>query len=1048
MRSLINKCALFLFTVLACSCVNDDLPFKAPYINEAVLSFTLPHQSKVEVGAQSKTAKDEFEKKISNMNIFVVEATQGEDTNPADDAEVLAHYNKFNNTGDEITVSITTTNKPCWVVAIVNMNDNTVVPTTYRDIKDLSVGLSSLYASAEAAGESYANELPMFGQKYYSTINTGNDILELKHLCARLDVKSTAPSYMLESVTLMNGAKKGYFVPRSPMAKYAGTDVIQYETTTKGEGELAIPSIYFFENGGGEADAKNYTDIILGGTYTVSAGNDVASYIKVKLEYGEQLSADVLRNTLYNLTLISVDKSNVGYSSIDDAMAGEYSDVELDIEVGTEALADLVVGNGDYYMSLSNSEYRAYIPSGTKQGLTAVTLRYNKNSASSVDMKKVKKEITLGADSKGIKIVGSAGDKTDTWNANEDIAIKVDLSDGAQGSLIVRIGNLVKEIKVVRQSNTDMLSTDFNDDNYVFAKFTGQAPVWLPISTKNATPSVNNELYSEDGFKLGFNRERDDYQSAELFLSRSSVKGRTKVYVEQYKAAYPYFRVYGLQGNMTNISYLGEVLSSKFRVTSDPGDITFLDGFIISDASWVTEFSVDGGTTWNTEKPDWIKIPVGGEGSIYEDEIFEVSSQLLLPDISLANRPVKGTPESPYNLANATGSTEIENTANCYIIESSGTYKIPMIYGNGIKNGMFNYSAFDVEAFVKHDGAAFTKPQIDGVTNAILCWQDLPGLVKDVTFENGYLVFTVPKESINEGNAVLAVRNASNQILWSWHIWVTNYSINEDKTVYYDSRYSPPYGQTERLSRMMNVNLGWCSPGLKTYGNADRSVRIRFKQVGGNLIPSTNGYEFTQLHGSVITSGNNPYYQYGRKDPMLPSIGAGNVDKYQSGSLMWAIEGDQVSTEMIIQNPNVFYTGVIPFQPLYANPWSVRVSGYGQHIANHIKSVYDPCPLGYIVPPISYFSRFTIANVSDAFDNGWNFYCGPNNQGETIFLPATGYRMNDDGTLSGVGTGANYVTASQRTFTNSWQLKFDSYDIQPEIDILNSFMNNVRPVRE
>ena len=45
---------------------------------------------------------------------------------------------------------------------------------------------------------------------------------------------------------------------------------------------------------------------------------------------------------------------------------------------------------------------------------------------------------------------------------------------------------------------------------------------------------------------------------------------------------------------------------------------------------------------------------------------------------------------SDYNLSNSTGAATIENTANCYVISAPGTYRIPLVYGNAIKNQAAN----------------------------------------------------------------------------------------------------------------------------------------------------------------------------------------------------------------------------------------------------------------------------------------------------------------------------------------------------------------------
>lgn len=62
---------------------------------------------------------------------------------------------------------------------------------------------------------------------------------------------------------------------------------------------------------------------------------------------------------------------------------------------------------------------------------------------------------------------------------------------------------------------------------------------------------------------------------------------------------------------------------------------------------------------------------------------------------ALQNAPARGSVDVPYNLANQTngGSTD-ENTANCYVVNAPGYYSFPLVYGNAIKNGTANTSAY------------------------------------------------------------------------------------------------------------------------------------------------------------------------------------------------------------------------------------------------------------------------------------------------------------------------------------------------------------------
>jgi hypothetical protein len=59
------------------------------------------------------------------------------------------------------------------------------------------------------------------------------------------------------------------------------------------------------------------------------------------------------------------------------------------------------------------------------------------------------------------------------------------------------------------------------------------------------------------------------------------------------------------------------------------------------------------------------------------------------------------------------------NTANCYIISSTGSYKFPIVYGNGIKDGKINQDAYTKNSstysadFVNHLGNVITSPFIE-----------------------------------------------------------------------------------------------------------------------------------------------------------------------------------------------------------------------------------------------------------------------------------------------------------------------------------------------
>ena len=88
---------------------------------------------------------------------------------------------------------------------------------------------------------------------------------------------------------------------------------------------------------------------------------------------------------------------------------------------------------------------------------------------------------------------------------------------------------------------------------------------------------------------------------------------------------------------------------------------------------------------------------------------------------------------------------------------------------------------------------------------AELVWQDGPSLVTDIKYNSGAnggtISFTVGKESIRQGNALIAIKDSQNTILWSWHIWVTDEDVF--RTVRVTNHQNVSY-------ELMPVQLGWC----------------------------------------------------------------------------------------------------------------------------------------------------------------------------------------------------------------------------------------------
>ena len=489
--------------------------------------------------------------------------------------------------------------------------------------------------------------------------------------------------------------------------------------------------------------------------------------------------------------------------------------------------------------------------------------------------------------------------------------------------------------------------------------------------------------------------------------------------------------------------------------------------------AWTAEFVEDNGAGGYRviEQPEWITgFTLSGNGGTSAQSFnATVTAQESVEQSNPHNETLRKAQSinstsghTPYNLSNSAGAAGVQNTANCYVINAPGQYSLPLVYGNAIKNGGTNASAYTSSAsgtnvlqkFINHTGNAITDPYIYNNANctpdnATLVWQDSPELVTNVALSSDKhsLVFEVPQASIAQGNAVVAVRNVSGQILWSWHIWVTDYKLGDDlKTVAYSGTH-----------KMLPVNLGWCEGTSASY--AGRSVKVRFTQAETG---ATDVIEITQTSYSVSTGGNAPFYQWGRKDPMLPSTGSGatnktwyNAEGTSSTTLTTAnwTTNDATITNGIL-NPGAFCTNNY-MDYKYYNLWAVDNNATSQDLATSSKTVYDPCPTGYKVPVNNVFRAFTTtgSNTStasqingtwNATSGGWDFKC---NEG-SVFFPASGSRNYSPGALSYVGSHGYYWSAVPSSASYGRNLYFYSTYVDPLYYSYRSYGFAVRPVQE
>lgn len=504
----------------------------------------------------------------------------------------------------------------------------------------------------------------------------------------------------------------------------------------------------------------------------------------------------------------------------------------------------------------------------------------------------------------------------------------------------------------------------------------------------------------------------------------------------------------------------------------------------------------------------WLKDAGGlkGEGGIEPDvRPLDFLETGVITDWSgdqemYAKEPYSGNSQAnPWDLARFGKKNGKLNTANCYVVDRGGWYAIPLYYGNSMTDGVENPGSYTssqadytasgqtyvgLRAFLNHLGKPITSARIPDsyVGSAHILWQDAFNLVDNVSLAtiNGekMLVFHVNRENIQQGNAVVGIvegstlNTSSPKVVWSWHIWVNEHWLNDqglpnafsssgfDKTVHPvsqmkkqgDVALTVPRTQTStKKFTIAPYNVGWCDAKRVLY--QARSSVMQFKQFkpGGALATGRTASLDIVQDGETIEYkyGNNVYFQFGRKDPIVGFLDHENQVKDNFGALPYLVKPQRKTIAYSIQNPHVLIAGgegvvtnndwnkesswssqYYEFNNLWNNygfnPTTVDFKLENSQFFNFRKTVYDPSPAGYVVPPVGVFKVVYKAYQSNYFvvssqltansfksslngkkvnDFQFNVFSSTTSQADYFTLTSTGHRWYASNL---VGGGSNF----------------------------------------
>lgn len=300
-----------------------------------------------------------------------------------------------------------------------------------------------------------------------------------------------------------------------------------------------------------------------------------------------------------------------------------------------------------------------------------------------------------------------------------------------------------------------------------------------------------------------------------------------------------------------------------------------------------------------------------------------------------------------------------------------------------------------------------------------LIWQTEKGLIKNIynLVSSGEIRLSIDNKP---GNALVAAYDADNNILWSWHIWVTDYS---------------PAGVDDNMT-----------------ANTAASVTNGHVYQFASCIWMDRGVGATTADPNQITTFGMSY-QWGRKDPFVPpnalavTQGASSAltpiydaygePIYVTGKVFDSgyMDGKAYIFDNVMNNPVMFFTTGATGSGSTNYLWygMTRVSDLW---SSGTKTFFDPCPAGWCVPPATVISSFNTNNITIQYNTPVRVNNGLYGKGAlaNLYWPYVGYRQIDKGIAIAAGHQGVYWTSDYygsngqaKVYGAGWENNFDTY---------------------
>ena len=404
---------------------------------------------------------------------------------------------------------------------------------------------------------------------------------------------------------------------------------------------------------------------------------------------------------------------------------------------------------------------------------------------------------------------------------------------------------------------------------------------------------------------------------------------------------------------------------------------------------------------WSVEcSADWVDFSIEKNSlTLYVDENLQGEERMAVLDIVAGKTP--DTAVARFKLTQLGGAAidlSESSAANCYIVPTSTSAKLRAdIRGNGVEDGNSRYMAtYGAEILDGSYADVIWEATFDGDKS------------RSVRIIDGTPIYSADNKHIYirtgdvEGNALVGIFSGEGELLWSWHIWVTNDKIEHS---------------TANGLEWMDRNIGALTTSMSDISNRGMLYQWGRKEP---FLPSPAEYVEMPTHSYDeefnLTESEEEFYAI---QDQIESLRVGlNINNMQSGDGKYEWQYADYPAPIALNAPgNIDYAIEHPTTILacrtdiaigeYIFDWYMQQditnsSGVMLQSASNLwgdaeagrqyKTIFDPCPPGYCVPPRGAFGEipkdYACLIVDDEWSKepyGWRWSGGNND-----FFPSTG----------------------------------------------------------